>query len=147
MSSERRSSPLIPKSILSVWHRLVSEKMDPECCLINFYDTHAKMGLHQDKDEADFSWPVLSISLGDTAIFRVGGCRRRDPTCTIPLGSGDVVVIGGPARLVYHGIDRIQPGSSSLIAGGGASMSRCALSVRLACGRKFGMEKNLGSLG
>lgn len=111
--------PPIPDSVLSIWRGLVSESVDPECCLINFYDAHAKMGLHQDKDEADFSWPVLSISLGDTAIFRVGGRGRRDPTRTIPLRSGDVVIIGGSARLVYHGIDRIQSGSSSLIPGGG----------------------------
>ena len=111
--------PSIPESILSIWHDLVSKSVDPECCLINFYDARAKMGLHQDKDEADFSWPVVSISLGDTAVFRVGGLARRDPSKTVPLRSGDVVVIGGRARLVYHGIDRVSLGSSSLIPGGG----------------------------
>ncbi len=77
------------------------------------------MGLHQDKDEHDFAYPVLSVSLGDTALFRLGGARRGDPTRTVRLASGDVCVLSGPARLFHHGIDRILAGSSRLIPGGG----------------------------
>ena len=91
----------------------------PDCCLVNFYATTAKMGLHQDKDEADFSWPVLSISLGDTALFRVGGQNRKDPTQSIDLQSGDVALLSGPARLAFHGIDRVRPGTSTLLRDGG----------------------------
>jgi alkylated DNA repair protein (DNA oxidative demethylase) len=77
------------------------------------------MGLHRDADEADFSWPVLSISLGDPALFRVGGTVRTDPTASIELESGDVVVMGGGARCAYHGIDRIKFGQSALLPQGG----------------------------
>jgi len=82
-------------------------------------DLWPKMGLHQDKDEEDFAAPVLSVSLGDTGIFRVGGRSRKDPTEKLELKSGDVVVLGGLDRLAYHGIDRIVPGTSDLIAEGG----------------------------
>jgi len=111
--------PPIPASVLAVWHRLVSEARDPDCCLVNRYAATARMGLHRDADEKDFSFPVLSISLGDSALFRMGGPARKDPTSTILLESGDVVVFGGPARLAYHGIDRIRPGTSRLLPGGG----------------------------
>ena len=77
------------------------------------------MGLHRDADEADFRFPVLSVSLGDTALFRLGGLRRADPTGQIRLASGDVCVLGGEARRAYHGVDRIIPGSSRLMPGGG----------------------------
>ena len=77
------------------------------------------MGLHQDRDEADFGFPVLSVSLGDTAIFRLGGVRRSDPTRSVRLASGDVCLLSGPARLAHHGVDRILPGSSRLVPGGG----------------------------
>jgi alkylated DNA repair protein (DNA oxidative demethylase) len=98
---------------------LVSAERAAECCLINFYDQSAKMGLHQDKDEADFNWPVLSISLGDDALFRVGNVARGGKTESIWLNSGDIVVMGGPARLVYHGVDRIKFGSSTLLGKAG----------------------------
>jgi len=111
--------PPIPASVLSVWETLVSTERAPDCCLINYYKKTAKMGLHQDRDEAEFEWPVLSISLGDTAIFRVGGTLRKDPTERIELESGDVAILGGKARLAYHGIDRIKFGSSSLLKDGG----------------------------
>lgn len=111
--------PPIPASILRVWDELVGAQRQPDCCLVNFYDQAARMGLHRDADEADFSWPVLSISLGDTGRFRMGGLARQDPTRAIPLESGDVVVIGGAARLAYHGVDRINPGSSTLFPQGG----------------------------
>lgn len=111
--------PRIPLSVLTIWRNLVSTTRDPDCCLINLYRGKARMGLHQDKDEADFSWPVLSISLGDTAIFRVGGASRKDATESLALESGDVAILGESARLAYHGIDRIKPGSSTLLKDGG----------------------------
>lgn len=77
------------------------------------------MGLHQDRDEAELDWPVVSISLGDEAMFRVGGQTRRDPTKSVWLKSGDVVVLAGVSRLAYHGIDRIKFGSSTLLDHGG----------------------------
>ncbi len=83
------------------------------------------MGLHQDRDEVDFSWPVLSVSLGDDALFRIGNLTRGGKTDSLWLASGDVVVMGGAARLVYHGIDRIRPGSSSLLRGGGRINLTC----------------------
>lgn len=111
--------PAIPAPVLDVWRNLVGATRMPDCCLVNFYATTAKMGLHQDKDEADFSWPVLSISLGDTALFRVGGQNRKDPTQSIDLQSGDVALLSGPARLAFHGIDRVRPGTSTLLRDGG----------------------------
>lgn len=111
--------PAIPESVLGLWHDLVSAERMPDCCLINFYAEGAKMGLHQDRDEADFAWPVLSISLGDEALFRVGGTTRRGGTESIWLHSGDVAVLGGAARLAYHGIDRVRAGSSALLPNGG----------------------------
>jgi alkylated DNA repair protein (DNA oxidative demethylase) len=77
------------------------------------------MGLHQDRDEADFAAPVVSVSLGDTCLFRLGGQTRREPTRSFPLGSGDVVVLGDTARLAFHGVDRVYPGTSSLLPEGG----------------------------
>lgn len=111
--------PAIPEQVLSVWTDLISTDRLPDCCLINFYGEDARMGLHQDKDEADFSWPVVSISLGDDALFRMGNTTRGGKTDSIWLNSGDVVVMGGPARLTYHGVDRIRFGSSSLLPKGG----------------------------
>ncbi len=111
--------PPIPPVILSIWHNLTGLSRAPDCCLINFYDEGAKMGLHQDKDEGDFSFPVLSISLGDEALFRLGGPDRKDPTESIWLKSGDVMLMGGAARLAWHGIDRLRFRSSRLLPGGG----------------------------
>lgn len=111
--------PDIPDSILAIWRDLVSKEREPDCCLVNLYQDTAKMGLHQDNDEKDFSWPVLSISLGDDGLFRVGGENRAGPTESIWLSSGDVVVMGGSARLAYHGVDRIKSNSSTLLASGG----------------------------
>ncbi len=107
--------PEIPAVALDLWRDLVDARRLPDCCLINFYDRPARMGLHQDADEADFSWPVLSVSLGDSALFRVGGVNRRDPTASTWLESGDVVLFGGAARRAYHGIDRIRFGTSALL--------------------------------
>jgi alkylated DNA repair protein (DNA oxidative demethylase) len=77
------------------------------------------MGLHQDHDEQDFDAPVLSVSLGDTCIFRVGGTTRKEPTRSFRLASGDVLVLGGSARLAFHGVDRVIGGSSTLLPQGG----------------------------
>lgn len=111
--------PAIPPQILAIWRDLVGDARLPECCLINYYNEQARMGLHQDKDEADFSWPVLSVSLGDDALFRMGNPTRGGKTESVWLNSGDVVVMGGEARLTYHGVDRIRFGSSSLLPKGG----------------------------
>lgn len=111
--------PEIPEGVLRVWRDLVSDARDPDCCLINYYSGPAKMGLHQDNDEADYSWPVLSVSLGDEALFRVGGTKRGGKTQSIWLRSGDVAILGGDARLCYHGIDRVKDGSSTLLKQGG----------------------------
>jgi alkylated DNA repair protein (DNA oxidative demethylase) len=110
--------PEIPPILMGLW-REIAATADAECCLVNLYRDSARMGLHQDKNEGDFSAPVVSVSLGDEALFRIGGETRRGPTQSVNLSSGDVVMFGGPARLAYHGIDRIRPGSSSLIPGGG----------------------------
>jgi alkylated DNA repair protein (DNA oxidative demethylase) len=111
--------PPVPATALALWRELVSEARMPDCCLVNHYRATARMGMHRDADEGDFSWPVLSISLGDPGVFRVGGTGRSDPTVSILLESGDVVVMGGEARLAYHGIDRIRFGASRLLPEGG----------------------------
>lgn len=114
-----RPWPPIPSLALAAWEALAAYPHPPEACLVNHYPAGARMGLHQDRDEADFSAPVVSLSLGDDAIFRVGGTRRGGPTQSIRLRSGDALVLGGPARLAFHGIDRIVPGSSTLLPEGG----------------------------
>jgi alkylated DNA repair protein (DNA oxidative demethylase) len=111
--------PPIPSGLMQVWERLARFPDPPEACLINFYDPQAKMGLHQDRDETEFDAPVISISLGDTCLFRLGGCKRNEPTRSVRLSSGDVVVLGGAARLAFHGVDRIFPGTSRLLPEGG----------------------------
>lgn len=111
--------PPIPASVLRIWEAEAGSDRPPECCLINYYTEGAKMGLHQDKDEASFVHPVLSISLGDPATFRMGGTARSDPTQSVLLESGDVVVMNGDARRAYHGVDRIRFGRSDLLLHGG----------------------------
>ncbi|HZJ11869.1 MAG TPA: alpha-ketoglutarate-dependent dioxygenase AlkB [Methyloceanibacter sp.] len=111
--------PPIPQMLLDLWDGVADYPVPPEACLVNYYAGSAKMGLHQDKDEEDFAAPVLSVSLGDTALFRVGGRSRKDPTKSIELKTGDVVVLGGEDRLAYHGIDRVLSGTSDLIPEGG----------------------------
>jgi len=111
--------PPIPASLLRLWARLAGNARAPECCLVNFYGEGARMGLHQDRDEADFSQPVLSVSLGDAGLFRIGGRERGGPTVSHWLESGDVLILGGEARLAYHGVDRIRFGSSSVLRHGG----------------------------
>ena len=111
--------PSIPTALVGLWAELCDPDVEPDCCLANHYAPGAKMGLLRDADEADFGFPVLSISLGDAAWFRIGGLARSDPTARMRLSSGDVCVLGGEARLAYHGVDRIIAGSSRLIPGGG----------------------------
>ncbi|MGH6804455.1 MAG: alpha-ketoglutarate-dependent dioxygenase AlkB family protein [Methyloceanibacter sp.] len=111
--------PPIPQMLLDLWDGVTDYAFPPQACLVNYYTGSAKMGLHQDKDEEDFSAPVLSVSLGDTGLFRVGGTSRKDQTKTIELISGDVVVLGGDDRLAFHGIDRILQGTSDLLPEGG----------------------------
>ena len=114
-----RPWPPIPEPVAAIWDAVARYPHRPECCLINVYAPTAKMGLHQDRDEQDFDAPVVSISLGDSCLFRVGGQKRRDPTRSFRLDSGDVVVLGGAARLAFHGVDRIYAGTSTLLREGG----------------------------
>jgi alkylated DNA repair protein (DNA oxidative demethylase) len=114
-----RPWPPIPAMLLELWEREAGYPATPEACLINLYEAGARMGSHQDRDEADLAAPVLSVSLGDEAVFHVGGTRRADAKSRMVLKSGDVVVLGDEARLAFHGIDRVVPGSSDLLSGGG----------------------------
>ena len=111
--------PGIPDALVRLWRAVGECPAPPECCLVNLYRNGARMGLHQDRDEDALDAPVVSVSLGDSAIFRIGGTARRNPTASLKLDSGDVIVFGGAARLAYHGIDRVMAGTSSLITGGG----------------------------
>ncbi|WP_298679292.1 alpha-ketoglutarate-dependent dioxygenase AlkB [uncultured Lentibacter sp.] len=111
--------PAIPESLLGIWRAVAPEARLPECALLNFYGEGARMGLHQDKDEADFSQPVVSVSLGDAGLFRIGGTERGGKTASHWLSSGALLVLGGTARLAYHGVDKIRFGSSSLLPAGG----------------------------
>ena len=115
----KKTWPSIPRALMSTWEDISQYKNPPHACLVNYYDVGAKMGLHVDNDEEDFEAPVISISLGDSARFRIGGLKRNDPTQSFKLNSGDVVVLAGHARLAYHGIDRIYGGSSTLLKNGG----------------------------
>ncbi|MFO0994812.1 MAG: alpha-ketoglutarate-dependent dioxygenase AlkB [Hyphomicrobiales bacterium] len=114
-----RPWPAMPERLFALWRQVSDYPHPPEACLVNLYREGAKMGLHRDEDEEDFSAPVVSVSLGDTAIFRIGGLARGGKTETLKLGSGDVLVMGGPSRLRYHGIDRVLAASSTLVPGGG----------------------------
>ena len=114
-----RPWPAIPPSVLSIWRRVAGYPHPPEACLVNYYDETARLGLHRDQDEDAADAPVVSISLGDTALFRLGGPSRGDPTGSFKLASGAVVVLAGAARQCFHGVDRILPGTSRLLAEGG----------------------------
>lgn len=111
--------PAIFPELLALWGEVSGYAHPPEACLVNFYTGNARMGLHQDRDEEDFDAPVVSISLGDTALFRIGGTERGGKTQSFKLSSGDVLVLGGASRLAFHGIDRIYPGTSTLLKDGG----------------------------
>ncbi|MAU22588.1 MAG: alkylated DNA repair dioxygenase [Martelella sp.] len=114
-----RPWPPMPASLLNLWDMLADYERPPEACLVNFYDDTAKMGLHQDSDEADFAAPVLSVSLGDTCLFRVGGTERTDKAVSLKLKSGDIVLLAGKSRLAFHGVTRTYPGTSTLLKNGG----------------------------
>lgn len=117
--------PSIPQALLELWAE-INPPPAPECCLVNLYRAGAKMGLHQDRDEKDVSAAVIGVSLGDDALFRIGGSARGGKTVSVSLASGDVIAFGGAARLAHHGIDRIRPGTSRLLPGGG----RISLTLR-----------------
>ncbi|WP_370515285.1 alpha-ketoglutarate-dependent dioxygenase AlkB [Paracoccus sp. S-4012] len=123
-----RAWPPIPPMLLDLWAAAVPGAAPPDSCLVNLYRDRARMGLHQDRDEADLTQPVVSVSLGDEALFRIGGAERGAPTQSLWLRSGDVLVLEGPARLAFHGIDRIRAGSSAVVPGGG----RVNLTLRVA---------------
>lgn len=121
--------PAIPPILIDIWNTVGGCGHPPDACLVNFYDADARMGLHQDKDEADFAAPVVSVSLGDTATFRYGAAEGG-PTRSVRLASGDVCILSGPARLARHGIDRILSGTSRLLPSGGRinlTMRRAAM--------------------
>jgi len=111
--------PPMPELVLRAWEELSGYPHPPDACLINCYEPGARMGMHQDRDEEEFDAPVVSLSLGDTALFRFGGLDRKDPTKSVRLRSGDAIVFGGPARLIHHGIDRLVPNTSDLLPQGG----------------------------
>jgi alkylated DNA repair protein (DNA oxidative demethylase) len=114
-----RPWPDMPAKVLELWDELAGYPAPPEACLVNYYEGDARMGLHVDSDEEAWDAPVLSISLGDTALFRIGGPVRSDPTRSVRLASGDVCMLAGPSRRAYHGVDRIMNGTSRLLPKGG----------------------------
>lgn len=111
--------PAMPDILLDIWRTVSGTSKEPEACLVNFYADDARMGLHQDRDEKDLETPVVSISLGGSCLFRVGGTERNDGTLSFKLASGDIVVLGGEGRLAYHGVDKIYPNTSKLLKNGG----------------------------
>ena len=136
-----RPWPAMPATARAAWDALADHPLPPEACLINLYAPGTRMGLHQDRDEADLTAPVVSLSLGAAALFRYGGLKRSDPTRSIRLMAGDALVIGGPSRLIHHGVDRIiaeggllsgadDPPPAFLPPGG-----RCNLTLRRVTGR------------
>ena len=111
--------PAMPQAFLDLWADVADWPTLPEACLINLYTGGTKMGSHVDADEEEKGAPVVSVSLGDDAIFHLGGTKRADPKSRVTLRSGDVAVLGGVARRAYHGIDRVIPSTSQLLEGGG----------------------------
>jgi DNA oxidative demethylase len=114
-----RPWPAIPDTLQRLWDEITGYAAPPEACLVNFYGPTARMGLHRDQDEAAIDAPVLSVSLGESAYFRFGTANLKGETRRLKLNSGDVLTFGGPARLMYHGIDQVLPGTSTLVPGGG----------------------------
>jgi len=111
--------PSMPPRLLAAWAELAAQSPPPEACLVNYYNSSARMGLHRDADEQELSAPVVSLSLGDAALFRIGGATRGAPTRSFRLQSGDAMILEGPARLAFHGVDRIFLASSTLLGEGG----------------------------
>ena len=122
--------PPIPGALLDLWAATTGYPAPPEACLINHYDAAARMGLHQDRDEQAHDAPVLSVSLGDTALFRVGGTRRGEPTRSLRLASGDLLLLEGATRMAFHGIDRLLAGSSRLLSDTSLGGGRLNLTLR-----------------
>ncbi len=122
--------PSMPPILLNLWQTLTGYDQPPEACLVNFYAAMARMGLHVDGDEADRAAPVLSISLGDAALFRIGGTKRGDPTSSFRVQTGDIVILENESRLAYHGVDRIISASSTLLARSFPDISRINLTLR-----------------
>jgi DNA oxidative demethylase len=114
-----RPWPEMPPTLLAAFAAIAPDAPPPEACLINLYDPAARMGLHQDRDEEELAAPVVSFSLGDTALFRVGGLQRNAPTRSFRLASGDAMSLASVGRLAFHGVDRIMAGSSTLLPQGG----------------------------
>jgi alkylated DNA repair protein (DNA oxidative demethylase) len=114
-----RPWPAMPEALIAMWNDIAHYPHPPQACLINYYGPGTRMGLHQDRDEEDFAAPVVSLSLGDACLFRVGGDKRGDPTRSFRLNSGDALALGDGARLAFHGVDRIYSGTSTLLAEGG----------------------------
>jgi len=111
--------PALPDDLAAIATGIANDAgfvASPDLCIVNWYSESSRMGLHQDKDESASSLteglPVISLSIGDTALFLFGGARRRDPVEKIALQSGDAFVFGGPARLRYHGVSRVLPGTA-----------------------------------
>lgn len=125
-----RPWPPIPETLLRLWRDTTGYPAPPEACLVNHYDAEARLGLHRDADELDVAAPVLSVSLGDDALFRIGGAKRGDRTQSLRLSSGDVVVLAGESRHAFHGIDRIHPGTSRLLDGTPFVAGRVNLTLR-----------------
>ena len=111
--------PQLPDILLQTWFALTGYASPPEACLINWYREGSKMGMHVDRDEHDVNAPVVSVSLGDPARFRIGGLVRGGKTMSMKINSGDVVVLAGDARQCYHGVDKIYYGGSTLVPKGG----------------------------
>ncbi|MEY2758982.1 MAG: hypothetical protein RIR33_2760 [Pseudomonadota bacterium] len=109
----------IPEALLDLWAEVANYPAPPQACLVNWYEADSRLGLHIDADESARDAPVVSVSLGSRALFRLGGLARNSPTSSMRLASGDVVVLGGLSRRAYHGVDRIYPDSSTLVPGGG----------------------------
>lgn len=122
--------PPMPRMLLDLWADVSAYPAPPEACLVNVYGPKARMGLHRDEDEEDFSAPVVSVSLGDTALFRIGGGTRKGPTRSFDLMSGDVLVLGGEDRLAYHGVDRIKAGTGTLDLSAVPGCARVNLTLR-----------------
>lgn len=122
--------PTIPDRLLDIWHQLTDEVAPPNLYLINYYNGSAKLGLHQDRGERSTNAPVVSISLGDDAVFVVGGLCRKAATRQLPLHSGDAVWFGGPSRLIFHGVEGIRIGSSTLLREIGLDDGRINLTLR-----------------
>lgn len=107
--------PPMPETLEKLWQDVAKTDLRSEACLINYYGPEANMGLHQDSDENMFGAPVVSVSLGDDCRFRIGSTTRGGPTKSFKLHSGDVLVMGGESRLAFHGVDKIYPGTSTLL--------------------------------